>query len=112
MTKRTITRCYIGAWVVWIVSVLALILLAREARPEGQPGTATTFVYAAMLGSALLMFVMWVIALVKLARRHATFSFVAILLLQLLGIGIIGMVAYAMSGPEEIADFAVRPRVT
>ena len=112
MSKRTITRWYIGAWIVWIASVIALIVLARAEHPATQPTPGIAFIYGAMLGAAFLMFVMWVVALVKLARRHATFSFVVILVLQLLGIGIVGMVMYAMSTPDDVADYAVRPRVT
>lgn len=112
MSKRTVTRWYIGAWVVWVVSVLALTVLARAEHPDPQPTPGVVFVYGALLGAAFLMFVTWVIALVKLARRHAMFSFVAMLVLQLLGIGIVGMVMYAMSSPDDVTDYAVRPRVT
>jgi cytochrome bd-type quinol oxidase subunit 2 len=111
LDKGTVTRWYIGAWVVWVVSILALILLARREGASG-PALGTASVYVLILGSAFVMFTMWVVALVKLARRHAMFSFVVMLVLQLLGIGIVGMVLYAISGPEDVADFAVRPRVT
>ena len=111
MDKGTGTRWYIGAWVVWVVSIVALILLARREGASGPaPGTAS--MYVLILGSTIVMFAMWVVTLVKLARTHATFSFVVMLVLQVLGIGIVGMVLYAISGPEEVADFAVRPRVT
>ena len=112
MSKRTVTRLYIDAWVVWVVSIIALVLLTRAMRTDSLPPSGVAFVYAAMVSSAFLMFVMWVAALVKLARRHATFSFVTMLVLQLLGIGIVGMVSYAVSGPEVVADYAVRPHTT
>jgi hypothetical protein len=105
MGKRTITRWYIGAWAVWLVSLIAFAGLARET--PGMP-----FVYAALLGSTIVMVVTWVAALVRLAHRQATFSFVVMLMLQLLGLGIVAMVLYAIAGPEEVADYAVRPRVT
>jgi hypothetical protein len=105
MGKRTITRWYIGSWFVWVASVAALVVLAQD-------NPSMPFVYAALLGSTLVMFVTWVATLVKLARRQATFSFMVMLVLQLLGLGIVGMVLYAISGPEEDVDIAIRPRVT
>jgi hypothetical protein len=111
VSKRTITNWYIGAWMVWFVSLVALIVLAGREGARG-PTTGMPFLYTAIVGSALLMFVMWIAALVKLARRQATFSFVVLLVLQLIGLGLIGMVAWAISGPEEVADFAIRPHMT
>ncbi len=108
MSKRTITRWYIGAWLVWVISLTALVAMAHSA-PEG---FGRAFVTVVMVVSGLTTLYMWVRALIKLARRHATFSFVAILLLQLVGLGIVGMVAYVLSGPDEPADYAIRPSVT
>ena len=110
MGKRTVTRWYMGAWVVWIVSLIAHIAIESSAG-TGVEAADVAFVDAAMLGSAVLMFVMWVVTLVSLARQKATLSFVVLVLLQFLGLGIIGMVAYGMSEPHESADVAIRPRV-
>ena len=112
MSKRSITQWYIGAWVVWVVSLVAIIVLTRATRAAGDPPANLLLIYTTLLGAAFVMFVTWVVALVKLARRQAMFSFVVMLVLQLVGLGIVGMVAYGLSGPEEISDFAVRPRVS
>ena len=108
MSKRTITRWYIGAWLVWFVSLCALVVMARAA-PDS---LGRTLVAVVMVAAGLITLYMWVRALIKLARLHATFSFVAILLLQLVGLGIVGMVAYALSGPEEKLGYVTRPSVT
>ena len=108
MSKRTITRWYIGAWIAWVASLFALVVMTHRA-PDG---VGMTFVLVVMLFSGLTTLYMWVQALVKLARRHATFSFVVILVFQLVGLGIIGMTAYALSGPEEKLEYVTRPSVT
>ena len=108
MSKRTITRWYIGAWLVWFVSLCALVAMAHGASND----LGTNLVTVVMVGAGLITLYMWVRALIKLARRHATFSFVVVLLLQLVGLGIVGMVAYALSGPEEKLGYVTRPSVT
>jgi hypothetical protein len=108
VSKRTITRWYIGAWIVWIVSLCGLAIMARST-PDS---FGRAFVLDVMIASGLITLYTWVRALIKLARRHATFSFVAILLLQLVGLGIVGMTAYALSGPEEKLGYVTRPSVT
>ena len=108
MSKRTITRWYIGAWLVWFVSLCALVAMAHGAPND----LGTNLVTVVMVGAGLITLYMWVRALIKLARRHATFSFVVVLLLQLVGLGIVGMVAYALSGPEDKRGYVTRPSVT
>jgi uncharacterized membrane protein len=108
VSKRTITRWYIAAWIVWFVSLCALAVMARTAPDSVGRG----FVFAVMVASGLITMYMWARALIKLARRHATFSFVAILVLQLVGLGIVGMTAYALSGPEDKRGYVTRPSVT
>jgi hypothetical protein len=108
VSKRTITRWYIGAWIVWFVSLCALVVMARTTPDSFGRG----FVFAVMIAAGLITLYMWVRALIKLARRNATFSFVAILVLQLVGLGIVGMTAYALSGPEDKPGYVTRPSVT
>ena len=108
MSKRTITRWYIGAWLVWFVSLCALVAMAHGAPND----LGTNLVTVVMVGAGLITLYMWVRALIKLARLHATFSFVAILLLQLVGLGIVGMIAYAIAGPDEKTEVVMRPTVT
>ena len=51
---------------------------------------------------ALLMAVLWIGALVRLARQRNWGWFVALLILQLVGLGIIGMGVYAIAGPMDV----------
>ena len=108
MSKRTITRWYVGAWLVWVISLIALVFTAHST-PDG---FGRTFVIVVMAVAGLITLYMWVRALIKLARQHATFSLVAMLLLQLVGLGIVGMVAYALVGPEDELGYVTRPSVT
>ena len=55
------------------------------------------------------MLVMWIGALVKLAHLSAWGWFVGVLILHLIGLGIIGMVAYAIAGPEDDTIVVTRP---
>jgi hypothetical protein len=108
VSKRTITRWYIGAWLVWVVSLGALFVTAHYS----QETFDRSYLTVVMFVSGAITVYMWLRALLKLAHRHATFSFVSILLLQLVGLGIVGMVAYAISGPDDRFDIAVRPSTT
>lgn len=65
--------------------------------------------YAVLMVTGLVMLVTWIGALVKLGQQHAWGWFSAVLVLHLVGLGIIGMVAYAISGPEDIVFVATRP---
>jgi hypothetical protein len=52
-------------------------------------------------------------ALLRLARQQATPYFLAILLWQFVGLGIVGMVAYALSDTEKKpVDVVTRPSAT
>lgn len=51
--------------------------------------------------SMLVMFVAWIGALARLAKQQEWRWFVALLVTQLLGAGIAGMVSYAGNGPED-----------
>jgi hypothetical protein len=111
VSKRTVTRWYIGAWLVWVVALVAVIALSRSSGGTA-PAPALTFAYLAMVAAGLVTVVMWIAALLKLARQRAIFSFITILLLQLVGLGIVGMVAYAVAGPDEARGYVIRPSVT
>ena len=109
MSKRTITRWYIGAWLVWFVSICALVLTAHPATDS----LGRTVVTVVMVISGLITLYMWLRALIRLARQQATFYFLAVLLLQFVGLGIVGMVAYALSGTEKKpVDVVTRPSAT
>lgn len=111
MGKRTITRWYIGAWLVWFVALLAAVAISGTADGGAEP-VGLTVVYVVMALAGMITFVMWVAALVKLALQRAGVTFVVILLLQLVGLGIVGMLLYALAGRDESAGYVIRPSVT
>ena len=108
MSKRTITRWYVGAWLVWVACLLSLFAMAHYSTETFD----RSYLSLVMVVSGLITVYMWLRALLKLAHRHNTFSFVSILLLQLVGLGIVGMVAYALSGPEDKVAYVTRPSAT
>jgi len=57
------------------------------------------------------MLVAWIGALIRLGQLHSWGWFAVVLALQLVGIGIIGMLAYAFVGPNE-EMVVTRPTVT
>ena len=67
--------------------------------------------YLVLAVAGIVMLVMWIGALAKLAVQHAWSWFVAVLVLHFLFLGIIGMVAYAIAGPED-TEIVIRPTVT
>jgi hypothetical protein len=111
VSKRTITRWYIDAWVVWFVALVAAVAISSA--PHGATAPAgLTVAYVVMALAGMVTFVMWVAALVKLARQGATVTLVAVLLLQLMGLGIVGMLLYAVVGQDESSGYVIRPSVT
>jgi hypothetical protein len=108
MSKRITTRWYIGSWIVYVLAVIALFVIQRNG--QGSTSPPALFVpYAVMAATGVVMLVMWIGALVKLGQQHAWGWFVGVLVLHLVGLGIVGMVAYAVSGPEDISYVAIRP---
>ena len=71
--------------------------IATASGPTG--GIAAAGIVAFVAG--LVMLVMVIGALVKLGMQKAWGWFVGVLVLQLIGLGIIGMVAYAIAGPAD-----------
>jgi hypothetical protein len=108
MSKRITTRWYIGSWIVYVLAVIALFVIERNG--QGSTSPPALFVpYAVMAVTGVVMLVMWIGALVKLGQQHAWGWFVGVLVLHLVGLGIVGMVAYAVSGPEDSSYVAIRP---
>jgi hypothetical protein len=108
MSKRITTRWYIGAWVVWLIAFIALIVMVRGAQGASSPPAGVILAYAVMAVAAIVTLVMWIGALVKLGIQQAWGWFAGVLILHLIGLGIIGMVAYAISGPED-TEVVTRP---
>ena len=109
MSKRITTRWYIGSWIVYILAVIAFFVIGHNAPGSSSPPPALFIPYAVMAVTGVVMLVTWIGALVKLGQQHTWGWFVGVLALHLVGLGIIGMVAYAVSGPEDSAYVVIRP---
>ena len=104
MSKQLTTRWYISAWMVSAIAWLALL-----ATTHNNQGGASPAFYLILAAGAIVMLVFWVGALVRLAQLDSWGWFVALLFLHLVGLGIIGMVAYAITGPEDSTTVVTRP---
>ena len=116
MSKNVTTRWYIGAWIVWAISLIVFFMTAHVqssstgfAAFAGSPISAAAWVVAGISG--IVMLIMWIGALIRLGQLHRWGWFAAVLVLQLIGLGIIAMVAYAVAGPEDTMS-VTRPSVT
>jgi Mn2+/Fe2+ NRAMP family transporter len=111
MSKRITTRWYIGAWAVWLIAFILAIAL-RNSAPSGSAPPGLFLLGLVMVVAGVITVVMWIGALIKLGSQRAWGWFAAVLVLHLVGLGILGMVAYAISGPEDIGEVAIRPTTT
>ena len=114
MSKAITTRWYIGAWVVWLLAFIGLFVVMHGAASAGSssPPPGALIPYGVMAIAGIVMLVMWIGALVKLGMQHAWGWFVGVLVLHLVGLGIIGMAAYAIWGPADTGEVAMRPTTT
>ena len=112
MSKRTTTRWYIDAWVVWLAALVALIALSRGAQASSLPPAGVTLAYLVIFVTGVVMLVMWIGALIRLAQQRLWGWFTAVVVLQLVALGIVGMVAYALAGPDDSTEVVMRPSVT
>ena len=62
-----------------------------------------------LAAAAVVMLVFWIGALIRLGQVHAWGWFVALLVSHLVGLGIIAMLAYALSGPDDSTIVVTRP---
>jgi hypothetical protein len=111
VSKGTTTRGYIIAWVIYVVAWVALIMAMNNSASQGAsspPPIALVF-YLVLLACAIAMLVYLVSALIRLAQIKAWGWFLAVLVLHLVGLGIAGMVAYAIAGPEDSGTVVIRP---
>jgi len=109
MSKRITTRWYISAWVVYILSVIAFFVMARANQGASTPPPGAMIAYLVLIATGIVMLVMWIGALIRLGQQHAWGWFVGVLVLHLIGLGIIGMVAYAVAGPPDTDMVVMRP---
>ena len=110
MSKQTTTRWYIGAWVVSAIALVLTAVLWNNAQGAVTPGLL--FLGLVMTVAAVVALVTWIGALVKLGMQQAWGWFAAVLILHVVGLGILGMVAYAVAGPEDTGEVVIRPTMT
>jgi hypothetical protein len=108
MSKRIATRVYFAAWVVWFAAFVAVVAMIRENSSTSAPSGGILLGYLVLTVAGIVMLVTWIGALVKLAAQQAWNWFVAVLVLHFFGLGIIGMAAYAIAGPEDV-EVVIRP---
>jgi hypothetical protein len=116
VSKRTSTRWYIGAWLVWLVALAVFFATAHRTFSASafyaigtSPISGIAWLVAGI--AALVMLVVWIGALIRLGQQHSWGWFAVVLIFQIIGLGFIGMVAYAAAGPPD--EMAVtRPTVT
>ena len=112
MSKRITTRWYVGAWLACLIAFILAVAILKNSSPSGSVSPALLLLGLVMVVAGVVTLVTWIGALVKLWSQHAWRWFTAVLVLGLIGLGILGMVAYAISGPEDIGDVAIRPTTT
>jgi hypothetical protein len=111
VSKSTTTHGYIVAWIIYIVGWVGLIMTMHNSASQGSsspPPVALAF-YLVLLGCAISMLVFWLGALGRLGQMRAWGWFLAVLVLHLFGLGIAGMLAYAIAGPEDSMTVVIRP---
>ena len=117
MSKRTTTTGYV---VSWLVGVAAFIVFLKSAQLNTTYTSASalattpvaTVAWIVMAIASIVMLVMWIGALIATGQAHAWGWFVALVILQLIGLGIVGMVVYAIAGPDIREPTYTRPSVT
>ena len=111
MSKSTSTGWYIAAWVVALIAA-GIAYVEGHAAPAGTVvSPLTALAWGVALIAALVALVAWIGALARLAQLRSWGWFAGVLILQLIGLGIIGMVAYGLAGPQD-EMVVTRPTVT
>jgi bacteriorhodopsin len=112
MKKQTATRWYIGAWAAWALALCALSVMERAVSADTSP-PGQSIAYIVVVLATIVMFVTWLAALFDLAHRRRWLLFAGVLLAQLLFIGVVGMLAYALVDRRtEPVDVVIRPAIT
>jgi len=76
-------------------------LTGHSATASAGVSPLTAIAWGVALIAGLVMLVAWIGALIRLGQLHSWVWFAVVLLLQLIGLGIIGMVAYALADPKK-----------
>jgi hypothetical protein len=111
VSKSTSTRWYISAWVVALLALVVAYMSGHSATAGASYSPMTSIAGIVAVVAGLVMLVAWIGALIRLGRLHRWGWFAAVLIPQLIGLGIIGMIAYAVAGPVD-ERVVTRPTVT
>lgn len=112
MKKQTATRWYIGAWAALGLAVCGLSLMDRGISADTSP-PGQSIAYIVIVLATIVMFMTWLAALFDLARRRRWLMLAAVFVSQLLLLGVVGMLAYALVDRRaEPVDVVIRPAVT
>jgi hypothetical protein len=106
VSKRTSTRGYIVSWVIYVLSLVWVWFIVHNTASQGatSPPPFALALYLMLAASGIAMLVFWIGALIRLGQMGAWGWFVAVLLLNL-----VGMIAYAIAGPEDSMTVVMRP---
>jgi hypothetical protein len=116
MSRQTSARRYFGAWAVCLAGA-AVFLLAAHRPPTLTPlglavvNAISAVAWLTVLLATVVMFVLWIAALMRLGGLQQWGWFAAVLVVQLVGLGIVGMIAYGVAGPDDVG-VVMRPSVT
>lgn len=130
MTKRTVTRIFVGS-ILGIAGGLVLTVVATLLAfangslvyngPDVVGVNESAFGWAmiivatvgvlVMAGGGIGQFVAWIGAVLNTARLEDKTWFVVLLLLGLLSFGLVAMIAYVIAGPDGTETHAVRAGV-
>ena len=118
MSKRVTTTGYIAAWVIGAIALVFFLntpnfITAPTAVAASGTSPAAAIASLVVGIASLVMLILWIGALGAIGRQESWGWFAAVFLLQLVGLGILGMAAYAFGGPDDNPIPAVtRPSVT
>jgi predicted tellurium resistance membrane protein TerC len=102
MSKRTITRLFVGAIVAVSAGLVLVLAAVWAAVASGLVMTVTLVVVGslAMLAGAVAAVVSWIGALLNTAKLEDKTWFVSLLVLSLFSLGVLAIVAYVLAGPD------------
>ncbi len=95
----------------WAVALIVFVLNSNVVRSGGKVAAVgytplATAAWIAAFIAGLVMLVTWIGALIRLAQQRQWAWFAGVLISHLVLLGILGMVAYAVGGPEDEQVYA------
>ena len=112
MKKQTATRWYIGAWAACGLALVALSLMDRGISTDTSP-PGQSIAYIVIVVATVVMFVTWLAAILDLDHRRRWLLLALVIVSQLVFLGVVGMLAYAlMDRRAEPVEVVIRPAIT